>query len=121
MEVFESLTIKTRTGCGNLYVTLNFSNNTLKRVFIRIGKGGSCRASQTEAIARLINKALEYNIPLEEIIHSLKEIRCPSTGFDEEGIIKSCSDGVARTLEKYLKELKTEVESYEQAMAACPS
>ncbi len=96
-------TIKTRTGCGSLFVTINEDEYGIAEVFVQLGKSGGCAASQTEAIGRLISIALRSFINPEVIVEQLKGIRCPSIGFDDGEIITSCADGVAKVLEKYLK------------------
>ncbi|AGK61624.1 ribonucleoside-diphosphate reductase class II [Archaeoglobus sulfaticallidus PM70-1] len=96
-------TIETKTGCGSLYVTINEDEHGIAEVFVQLGKSGGCAASQTEAIGRLISIALRSWVSPEAIIRQLKGIRCPSIGFEENEIITSCADGVAKILERYLK------------------
>jgi len=107
-------TIETRTGCGSLYVTINEDEHGIAEVFVQLGKSGGCAASQTEAIGRLLSIALRSWIDPEVLIRQLKNIRCPSPGFDNGEIITSCADGVAKVLEKHLrgeyKKIKFEVE-----------
>lgn len=96
-------TIETRTGCGSLYVTINEDEYGIAEVFVQLGKSGGCAASQTEAMGRLLSIALRSWIDPEVLIRQLKNIRCPSPGFDNGEIITSCADGVAKVLEKHLK------------------
>ncbi|WP_456469042.1 vitamin B12-dependent ribonucleotide reductase [Archaeoglobus sp.] len=96
-------TIETRTGCGSLYVTINEDEYGIAEVFVQLGKSGGCAASQTEAMGRLLSVALRSWIDPEVLIRQLKNIRCPSPGFDNGEVITSCADGVAKVLEKYLK------------------
>ncbi|WP_456330164.1 vitamin B12-dependent ribonucleotide reductase [Archaeoglobus sp.] len=107
-------TIETRTGCGSLYVTINEDEYGIAEVFVQLGKSGGCAASQTEAMGRLLSVALRSWIDPEVLIRQLKNIRCPSPGFDNGEVITSCADGVAKVLEKYLKgeykKIKFEVE-----------
>ncbi len=96
-------TIETRTGCGSLYVTINEDEYGIAEVFVQLGKSGGCAASQTEAMGRLLSIALRSWIDPEVLIRQLKNIRCPSPGFDNGEVITSCADGVAKVLEKHLK------------------
>ncbi len=102
-HITKGVTMKMKTGCGNLYVTINEDEFGICEVFSTLGKAGGCAASQTEAISRLISLALRSGIDLNSIIKQLRGIRCPSPTRDEEGeFILSCSDAIAKALEKYI-------------------
>ncbi|MGC9046100.1 MAG: vitamin B12-dependent ribonucleotide reductase, partial [Thermodesulfovibrio sp.] len=76
-EVLKGVTRLMKTGCGNLYVTINKDEESKPfEVFTNIGKAGGCAASQAEAIGRLISLALRSGIEPEEIIKQLKGISC---------------------------------------------
>ncbi len=100
--VIKGATRLMKTGCGNLYVTINEDENgRLFEVFTNIGKAGGCASSQAEAIGRLISLALRSNIEPEEIINQLKGISCHQPSWTEGGKILSCSDAIAKAIEKY--------------------
>jgi len=91
------------TGCGNLYVTINEDEEGhLFELFTSMGKAGGCAASQSEAIGRLVSLAFRSNIEPDEVIKQLKGISCHSHVWIEGGKITSCSDAIAKSLEKYL-------------------
>lgn len=91
-----------KTGCGNLYVTINEDESGRPfEVFTNIGKAGGCASSQAEAIGRLISLSLRSNIEPEEIVKQLKGISCHQPSWTEGGKILSCSDAIAKALEKY--------------------
>ncbi len=91
-----------KTGCGNLYITINEDQDGRAfEVFTNIGKAGGCAASQAEAIGRLISLALRSNIEPEEIVKQLKGISCHQPSWYEGGRVLSCSDSIAKALEKY--------------------
>ncbi|HOL83477.1 MAG TPA: LAGLIDADG family homing endonuclease, partial [Caldisericia bacterium] len=100
-------TIKMKTGCGNLYVTINEDENGICEVFSTLGKAGGCAASQTEAISRLVSLALRSGVSPEPIIEQLKGIRCPNPIWQDGEKILSCADAIAKALEKYLS-MRTE-------------
>jgi len=101
-SVIKGATRLMKTGCGNLYVTINEDDNGRPfEVFTNIGKAGGCAASQAEAIGRLISLALRSNIEPEEIVKQLKGISCHQPSWYEGGRVLSCSDAIARSLEKY--------------------
>jgi len=100
-------TQKTTTGCGNLYVTVNEDNQGPSEIFAMMGKSGGCAASQAEATGRLVSLALRSGIDVEAIIEQLKGIRCPSPIWSNGGMILSCSDAIAKTLEYYWQQKET--------------
>ena len=100
-------TQRIETGCGHLYVTINEDDKGLCEVFTQMGKSGGCTASQSEAIGRLLSLALRSGIEPESIVKQLRGIRCPSPLWQPGGMVLSCSDAVAKALERYVKERPT--------------
>ncbi len=97
------LTEKIALGCNRtLYVTINEDEMGMCEVFLQMGKCGGCTASQSEAIGRLISLALRSGIETEAIIRQLKGIRCPSPSWHNGGSALSCSDAIAKSIERYL-------------------
>lgn len=88
-------TIRKKTGCGWIYLTLNGGGTGTTEVFARLGKAGGCALSQTEALGRVISLGLRYGVPVEEIRVQLKGIRCNVPNGD----ILSCADAIAQALE----------------------
>ncbi|MEW6053770.1 MAG: vitamin B12-dependent ribonucleotide reductase [Nitrospirota bacterium] len=113
-----------KTGCGNLYVTINEDEEGhLFELFTSMGKAGGCAASQSEAIGRLVSLAFRSNIEPDEVIKQLKGISCHSPTWYEGGRIMSCSDAIARALERYrTKGEKGNGDSHKviMLMGACP-
>jgi ribonucleoside-diphosphate reductase alpha chain len=97
-------TQRIETGCGHLYVTINEDERGLCEVFTQMGKSGGCTASQAEAVGRLMSLALRSGIEPEAIVKQLKGIRCPSPLWQPGGMVLSCSDAVAKALERFVKE-----------------
>ena len=90
------------SGCGNLYITVNYDENGICEVFTNTGRAGGC-PSQSEATARLTSVAIRSGMDPKEIITQLKGIRCPSC-LRQQGVpVTSCPDAIAKALEKVLK------------------
>ena len=101
--VTTGVTEKIALGCNRtLYVTINEDEDGLCEVFLQMGKSGGCTASQSEAIGRLVSLALRSGIEIEAIIRQLKGIRCPSPSWHNGGTALSCSDGIAKSMDRHI-------------------
>jgi len=101
-EVTKGFTERVRTGCGNLYITVNYDKHGICEVFTSTGKGGGC-PSQSESTARLVSIALRSGISVDEIYAQLKGIRCPSTVRVQGLNCTSCPDAIAKVIRKVSK------------------
>jgi ribonucleoside-diphosphate reductase alpha chain len=111
-------TQRLETGCGHLYVTINEDERGLCEVFTQMGKSGGCTASQAEAVGRLISLALRSGIEPEAIVKQLKGIRCPTPLWQPGGMVLSCSDAVAKALERFSKDRSLTTEKVEGEASA---
>ncbi len=101
-EVIRGTTRIMKTGCGNLYVTVNEDEEgNLFELFTSMGKAGGCASSQAEAIGRLVSLALRSNVAPHEIVKQLKGISCHQPSWSDGGRVLSCSDALAKAIEKY--------------------
>lgn len=99
-------TIRKITGCGKLYITINFdSDGKLFEIFVNLSRGGGC-PSQCEATARLASLLARYSTDPQELIENLKGIRCLATVTRRKGDsaidVLSCPDAIARAIEEAL-------------------
>lgn len=97
-------TPKIRTGCGNLYLTINRHNGKIVEVFAKLGKSGGCAGAFNEGIARMIALALREGATVEDIVDQLRWIRCSEPNGLGAGLVTSCPDAIAQLLERELKE-----------------
>jgi ribonucleoside-diphosphate reductase alpha chain len=100
-DITNGFTEKVRTGCGNLYITVNYDERGICEVFTNTGRAGGC-PSQSEATSRLVSIALRSGIEAESIIEQLKGIRCASTIRQRGMKVLSCPDAIGRLIEKVM-------------------
>jgi ribonucleoside-diphosphate reductase alpha chain len=103
-KVTRGVTERVSTGCGYIYVTVNFDDRGICEVFSTLGKAGGCAAAQLEAISRLISLALRSGMELDSVVRQLRGIRCPSIAWEQGHAVMSCADAIASVLEKYIRE-----------------
>ncbi len=103
-KVTTGITERVTTGCGYIYVTVNFDDKGICEVFTSLGKAGGCASAQLEAASRLISLALRAGIDIASVTKHLRGIRCPSVAWEEGRAVLSCADGIASVLEKYIKD-----------------
>ncbi|MGC9058394.1 MAG: vitamin B12-dependent ribonucleotide reductase [Candidatus Nanoarchaeia archaeon] len=109
-EVICGKTYKVKTGYGNLYVTINDDEKGRPfEIFATIGKSGGVLAAKCEAICRIVSLALRSNIPVEEIIEQLKNIRGPMPVISKLGIIHSIPDAIAKILALHIQKGQTQI------------
>ena len=118
-KVTKGVTERVNTGCGYIYVTVNFDSRGISEVFSTLGKAGGCAAAQLEAISRLTSLALRSGIDVDSIVKHLRGIRCPSIAWEQGHAILSCADAIASVLEKYIRE--NTVTREENAIPNAPS
>lgn len=114
-------TIKAKTGCGSLFITLNKDEEGLFEVFTNLGKAGGC-PSQSEATARILSVALRSGVEPEILIEQLKGIRCLSTvtrrKSNKDINVLSCPDAIARAFEDAMGQNYEPVETF--SINECP-
>nr|WP_277995769.1 vitamin B12-dependent ribonucleotide reductase [Moorella thermoacetica] len=100
------VTEQVKTGCGKMYITVNYDREGLIETFATTGSSGGC-SGFTEGVSRLISLALRANIAPEAIIDQLTSVSCPNflrrRATDKSIIGKSCPDIIGRVLARELK------------------
>jgi len=109
------LTKMQHTGDGKLYVTMNYDEEGLREVFPVVGRSGGTIFSLTEAIGRLISLALQYHVPVREIVHKLIGIRSANVfGIGPKQVL-SIPDAIGKVMNQSQNgSLKSEITSIEQ-------
>jgi len=100
--VTKGATERVRTGCGNLYVTINEDDEGMCEVFTAIGRQGGSAAAFSEATARLVSLALRTGVKPEAISKELRGIRCPNPAWHNGETVLSCPDAIAIVMHHYL-------------------
>lgn len=96
-ELF-GVSYKALSGCGKLYVTINYKDKKPYEVFVFTGGNGGCQA-QNQAIGRLISVALRNDVNYETIVRQLNRVTCPIAMKNKcDG--KSCSDIIGNLLKQ---------------------
>jgi ribonucleoside-diphosphate reductase alpha chain len=103
------VTEQVKTGCGKMYITVNYDQEGLIETFITTGSSGGC-SGFTEGVSRLISLALRANISPDAIIDQLTSVSCPTflrrKANDDRLVGKSCPDIIGKILSQELKFVK---------------
>ncbi len=91
------MTHKVKSGCCDLYVTVNYneSGNPME-VFIQTA-GTGCNASNV-ALGRMISVALQNGISVQDVVKQLSKVNCISAIKNKNSEGKSCADVVGKCL-----------------------
>lgn len=98
-RMLQGATFKLNTGQGSLYVTINMNESDKPvEVFANIGKSGGDTAALSEAIGRLISIALQNDISVKDLGHTLIGITGSRPVWNEGTLVKSVPDGIGQIL-----------------------
>ncbi len=110
--LLRGITYKEKTGCGNIYVTVNMDDGKPQEVFLHIAKSGGCVAAFSEALGRVTSAALRAGVDGWSLVKQLEYIRCPRPVI---GGAVSCPDAVARAIRGVLEEAGRESSKREES------
>ncbi len=98
----------------SFYLTVNKQDDLPTEVFIQSGKGGEEIMADSEALGRLVSIALQYGVPAEAIVKTLRGINGGMYGSYQGRMVASKADLIAVALET------AGVESPALADSSCP-
>lgn len=100
-KILHGKTIKIKTDCGNLFITLNNDDGELAETRFILGKSGNCVRSLLEHIGVLWSILLQ-NIDKDECAEQIKKhllgVSCGSPFIYEEVKYSSCLDYIAKAI-----------------------
>lgn len=103
-KILPGVTLKVKTECGNLFVTVNFDENKKPfEVFAYLGKSGSCFSCQINSLCKVISIALRNGAPIEDIINHLEGMRCYNITYTDGQQYLSCIDALVKLLKESLE------------------
>jgi len=112
-EELHGITVRKRTGCGNLFVVVNYEEKNghkdMFEVFATMGKAGGCASCQNEATGRLTSFLLRSHVDPKEVASQLIGIRCNKPYGLGPNSILSCADAIGKALAESL-DIKVEGE-----------
>lgn len=107
-DVLKGKTEKIKTGCGNLYLTINEDEDgSPYEVRAQIGKSGSCARSMLEVIGILMSiifQNVDKEIVTKSIKRHLRGVSCGSEFKEGDKRRMSCLDVIAQRALVSLKE-----------------
>ena len=96
-EVLDGRTHCVPTGCGKVYIIVNWYEGRIFEVFMIAAKAGGCISALAETIGKLISRQAQHGIDVGPLVKHLKGISCHEHLFQGA---KSCTDALARVLER---------------------
>ena len=75
-QTVKSQTIKLRSNCGPIFITVTFHDQKVFEVFIRFGKAGGCGSAMADAMATLLSYGLRSGLSPEDAVKALTGISC---------------------------------------------
>jgi len=87
----------------HINITVDPTTEKEMEVFAQLGKGGDLANSDLEAICRMVSLWLRSGGSLEHVIRQLHSIGSSLQVHTKEGKIMSLGDGLARSLQKYMR------------------
>ena len=97
-------TRRVRTGRGNVYVTVNMSNDSRPfEVFAVHGKAGGNDSAMAEAVSRMVSLSLRSGVDPKDVVTQMRGIT-DMPAWDQGQLIRSVPDAIALVLDEVIAE-----------------
>ena len=120
-QILSGKTVRIKTGCGHLYVTLNEDNGVPSEIFLRLGKSGGCTAAFLEAITRICTLNLSTNRIVREIKEKIEKLITTKPENQEVEKIQLQLDDIMKNIKEIEDDLSIEEISKTFRNVLCPS
>ncbi|MBW3582208.1 MAG: adenosylcobalamin-dependent ribonucleoside-diphosphate reductase [Euryarchaeota archaeon] len=98
--VAQGMTHRIDTACGELTVTINEDDQGPAEILATLGRANAHTNAHIEATTRMASLALRCGVAVEEVVRSLKGIRCSEPRLTRAGVVHGCADAIAQALER---------------------
>ena len=111
-RICKGKTVRVKTGCGNLRVTINRDDSgDIIEFFTELGKNGTCPNTSVKMATLGFSTAIRYGMPVKEAVKYLRGQSCTAAQKIEGQDVASCYDVIGNVLEEELKKhIKPEVD-----------
>jgi len=106
-KIIEGKSYQITAGCEHLYVTISGEKDNGAspiELIAKIGKAGGCTNCLNEAIGRVVSIGLQWGVPIEEYMNTLRGLQCDNPKpFPPSERCLSCPDGISVAIRKHLE------------------
>jgi len=99
-----TVTYKIQTGCGPLYIRITHIDGKPFEIFPELGKTGGCVFQFHEAVGKCTSMMLRMGVDPAMLVYFLQNIKCDRPHGLYGDRVLSCTDAIAKTLEKFLSQ-----------------
>lgn len=75
-QAVQSITLKLRSNCGPIFITVTHVDEIIFEVFVRFGKAGGCGSAMADAMATLLSYGLRSGLSPNDAVKALTGISC---------------------------------------------
>jgi len=113
-QVLSGKTIKTKTNCGALYITLNNEKDELYETRFVLGKAGTCQNAMLNTLGVLFSILIQRGVDKDKLVRTLKKhfkgINCGTPFMYDGKKYQSCLDLIGVSIADELEQTKEQNE-----------